>query len=154
MLAIARFHGNVRNELRAAQRVRARRGVLLLVVLSMLVLFMLVGTAFLMSSSQTAKDIKSIREKPIAFATTVRGWLDRHCWISSATPKTPTRSCATTACFAICTAPMAFRRRSSATYARQISVDNTKLGATNGQFIDIYVIPLHPHRCHHTPTVG
>src|SRR5687767_5956426 len=36
-----------------------RRGVLLLVVLSMLVLFMLIGTAFLMSSSQSRVDAKN-----------------------------------------------------------------------------------------------
>ena len=38
---------------------RSRRGVLLLVVLSMLVLFMLIGTAFLMSSGQEQKSAKS-----------------------------------------------------------------------------------------------
>ena len=36
----------------------SRRGVLLLVVLSMLVLFMLVGTAFLMSSNQSRDQMK------------------------------------------------------------------------------------------------
>ena len=36
----------------------ARRGVLLLVVLSLLVLFMLIGTAFLMSSNQYRKGMK------------------------------------------------------------------------------------------------
>src|SRR3954454_1042028 len=36
----------------------SRRGVLLLVVLSMLVLFMLVGTAFLMSSNQSRVSMK------------------------------------------------------------------------------------------------
>ncbi len=38
----------------------SRRGVLLLVVLSMLVLFMLIGTAFLMSSSQEQKTAKHL----------------------------------------------------------------------------------------------
>ena len=37
----------------------SRRGVLLLVVLSMLVLFMLIGTAFLMSSSQSSTSAKN-----------------------------------------------------------------------------------------------
>ena len=42
----------------AAARRSSRRGVLLLVVLSMLVLFMLVGTAFLMSSNQSRVAMK------------------------------------------------------------------------------------------------
>src|SRR3954465_11989809 len=41
-----------------SRRNASRRGVLLLVVLSMLVLFMLIGTAFLMSSSQEQKTAK------------------------------------------------------------------------------------------------
>ena len=41
-----------------APRPSARRGVLLLVVLSLLVLFMLIGTAFLMSSNQYRKGMK------------------------------------------------------------------------------------------------
>lgn len=45
-------------ELVAGRRQPPRRGVLLLVVLSMLVLFMLVGTAFLMTSSQSDKASK------------------------------------------------------------------------------------------------
>ena len=49
---------NLKSEIRRAPRSRlraprgARRGVLLLVVLSLLVLFMLIGTAFMMSSNQ------------------------------------------------------------------------------------------------------
>lgn len=46
-----------------SSRVAPRRGVLLLVVLSMLVLFMLVGTAFLMTSSQTGKSALSNAKK-------------------------------------------------------------------------------------------
>ena len=41
----------------------SRRGVLLLVVLSMLVLFMLIGTAFLMSSSQSRDSAKANAKK-------------------------------------------------------------------------------------------
>ena len=59
---------------RRASRARARarrRGVLLLVVLSMLVLFMLVGTAFLMSSNQSRIAMKhAARERGRALAHT------------------------------------------------------------------------------------
>jgi hypothetical protein len=47
-----------RRESRARKSRSSRRGVLLLVVLSMLVLFMLVGTAFLMSSNQSRVAMK------------------------------------------------------------------------------------------------
>src|SRR6185436_5120217 len=46
-----------RRESRARRRL-SRRGVLLLVVLSMLVLFMLIGTAYLMTSNQSQKAAK------------------------------------------------------------------------------------------------
>src|SRR5262249_2216747 len=46
--------------IRRYSQTSSRRGVLLLVVLSMLVLFMLIGTAFLMSSSQEQKTAKSM----------------------------------------------------------------------------------------------
>ena len=44
-----------RTRSRSSPLAQSRRGVLLLVVLSMLVLFMLIGTAFLMSSSSVAR---------------------------------------------------------------------------------------------------
>src|SRR4249919_2925845 len=47
-----------RREARARQSRSSRRGVLLLVVLSMLVLFMLIGTAFLMSGNQSRVAMK------------------------------------------------------------------------------------------------
>src|SRR6476646_3613012 len=52
------MRNNGRNQVRKGEGGRgricsSRRGVLLLVVLSMLVLFMLIGTAFLMSSNQS-----------------------------------------------------------------------------------------------------
>src|SRR3954465_4099266 len=50
---------NPKSEIRNPKSKRgARRGVLLLVVLSMLVLFMLVGTAFLMTSNQSRTMMK------------------------------------------------------------------------------------------------
>src|SRR3954451_6957322 len=50
---------NPKSEIRNPKSKRsARRGVLLLVVLSMLVLFMLIGTAFLMTSNQSRTMMK------------------------------------------------------------------------------------------------
>src|SRR4051794_30224812 len=53
-IRVIRCFSNPKSEIRNPKSRRSsRRGVLLLVVLSMLVLFMLVGTAFLMTSNQT-----------------------------------------------------------------------------------------------------
>src|SRR3989304_3035477 len=55
---------------------RSRRGVLLLVVLSLLVLFMLIGTAFLMSSNQYRNSAKAAA-KHDRFGTPPTKLLDR-----------------------------------------------------------------------------
>src|SRR4051812_38666906 len=52
-----------RVERRESRARSSRRGVLLLVVLSMLVLFMLVGTAFLMTSNQTRTTMKDMAKQ-------------------------------------------------------------------------------------------
>lgn len=146
---------------RRSGRRSSRRGVLLLVVLSMLVLFMLIGTAFLMSSGQqrnsakaaaTAVRLDKLATKRLddALLKVVRDSDDPHSVIRY---HSLLRDLYGTDGFqAVAT---------SACYARQITptteraYDNTNLGRTLGQFIDIYVTPGPPPPDEPiTPTVG
>ena len=141
-----------------------RRGVLLLVVLSMLVLFMLIGTAFLMSSGQSRDQAKTAA-KADRLGNHATKLLDRGLLQVLRDTETPTRSSATTACSATSTAPTAFRALFTAqnadvttrparlaTLACQRTRDGIPpLGPTQGQFIDIYVRALagtRPQRRH------
>lgn len=128
---------------------KRRRGVLLLVVLSMLVLFMLIGTAFLMSSSQQSKNsnnsakMNSVGNPPTkdldsALMQVLRDSDNEH---SAIRYHSLLRDIYGTDGFQAVV--------DSATYARRIvsppNQDNTPLGiATNGQFIDLYVVPPKP----------
>src|SRR5262245_36228292 len=129
---------------RRKARRASRRGVLLLVVLSMLVLFMLIGTAFLMSSSQqrdsakasakaTRLDKLATKRLEVGLLTVVRDTEDPHSVIRY---HSLLRDLYGTDGFQAVAA--------SACYARQITptsdpaYDNTNLGRTLGQFIDIY----------------
>ncbi len=131
----------------------SRRGVLLLVVLSMLVLFMLIGTAFLMSSSQEQKTAKNMA-KDMRVGNFATKLLDRA--LLQVLRDTDNQ-------YSIVRYHSLLRDlygtdgfqslASGATYARQIVAPNDALfkttmvpprGATEGQFIDLYIAPLAP----------
>jgi hypothetical protein len=126
----------------------SRRGVLLLVVLSLLVLFMLIGTAFLMSSNQYRKAAKA-SAKLDSFGNYPTKLLDRavmHLLRDSENPQSAIRY---HSLLRDLYGTDGFEAQvAAATYARQISsppVDPNPLGVTQGQLIDIYVVPsLYP----------
>ncbi len=138
-------------ESRARRRSHARRGVLLIVVLSMLVLFMLIGTAFIMTSNQSriaAKDAAK-QERLGNFATKLldRGLLhllrDSENQNSAIRTHSLLRDLYGTDGFQGVIYPADLTNNENGylvRYAGAIAGTSAQqLGPTNGQFVDIYV---------------
>lgn len=124
------------------RRRTSRRGVLLLVVLSMLVLFMLIGTAFIMTSSQSETTARTMAKKDrlgnvatdLQFRALMQLLRDTENPASAAHTHSLLRDFYGTDGFQAVS--------NFGTYARQLpspTPDLTLLGPTQGQLIDIYV---------------
>ncbi|MCI0331954.1 MAG: hypothetical protein L0228_01860 [Planctomycetes bacterium] len=130
-----------------------RRGVLLLVVLSMLVLFMLIGTAFLMTSNQARTSAK-YNARGDRLGNRADELLDRGLMQIVRDTENPSSVIGKHSLLRDFYGTDGFEAVvASATYARQIG-DNTTLGAAQGQLIDVYVVPIaRPTDNTTTPTI-